>query len=67
MDIRINFNGFTCWLLELNEYFKSIQWDNLKENNILYYANYSMAAIYNFRIIAISIEDQKVELIAEYE
>ena len=67
MDIRINFNGFTCWLEELNEYFKTIQWKNCNENTILYYSSDSYAAIYNFRIIAISMEDMKVELIAEHE
>jgi len=62
MKININFNGFTCWYNELAGFFQEINWQNFKENDIVYYASASEFAIYNFRIFYIT--DDKVELIA---
>ena len=63
-DVRINFNNYTCWLDELNEYIKSINFIACEENDILYYESGSFQACYNFKIFKVDHERKIVELIA---
>jgi hypothetical protein len=64
-DVRINFNGFTCWYNDLQEFLGSIVWENCQEHLKLYFTSHSKNAVYDFRIIAISHDLKWVELITE--
>ena len=63
-DVRINFNNFTCYVNELNEYINSINFVGCKENEILYYESGSLQACYNFRIFVANHDEKIIELIA---
>jgi hypothetical protein len=66
-DIRINFNGFTCWYSDLQRYLDSISWHWINEGDILPFTENCNYADYNFRVFKIIYagETYIVELIAE--
>ena len=63
-DIRINFNGFTCWSNELMEYLRTINFVGSYEGELLFYSSSSVNACYNFDVIKIDNDIKIVELIA---
>jgi len=61
-DIRINFNGYTCYYSELELYLKSIDWKRVQEDEVLYYSSTSKFVTYDFRVF--HIHDEIIEMIA---